>query len=72
MGVSARTARRAAIDLDRRRSHFSRTMYRVDSNDPHSYDLVLDSHALGLPIVAEILVRTIEAGGLPKVAPATA
>lgn len=67
LGVSVRTARRAAIDLDRRRSHFVRTMYRVDANDPHSYDLVLDSNTLGLPIVAEIIVRTIEAGGLPKV-----
>ncbi len=67
LGVSVRTARRAAIDLDRRRWHFVRTMYRVDANDPHSYDLVLDSHSLGLPIAAEVIVRTIEAGGLPKV-----
>ncbi len=44
-------------------------MYRVDANDPHNYDLVLDSHALGLPIAAEVIVRTIEAGGLPRVAP---
>ncbi len=68
LGVSVRTARRAAIDLDRRRAHFARTMYRVDANDPHSYDLVLDSSTLGPPIVAEILVKTIEAGGLPKIA----
>jgi cytidylate kinase len=67
MGVSVRTARRAARDLDRRRDHFVRTMYRVDARDPHNYDLVLDSQSLGLPIVAEILVRTIEAGRLPKI-----
>ena len=66
MGVSVRTARRAARDLDRRRAHFVRTMYRVDANDPHNYDLVLDSESLGLPIAAEILMRTIEAGRLPK------
>jgi cytidylate kinase len=66
MGVSVRTARRAARDLDRRRDHFVRTMYRVDANDPHNYDLVLDSQSLGLPIVAESLVRTVEAGRLPK------
>ena len=62
LGVSVRTARRAARDLDRRRSHFARTMYRLDPDDPHNYDLVLDSDSLGLPIVAEILVRTVEAG----------
>lgn len=66
MGVSVKTARRAAIDLDRRRAHFVRTMYRVDSADPHNYDLVLDSESLGPPIVAEVIVRAIEAGGLLK------
>ena len=68
MGVSVRTARRAARDLDRRRDHFVRTMYRVDASDPHNYDLVLDSQSLGLPVVAEILARTIEAGRVPKLA----
>ena len=62
MGVSNRTARRAAIDLDRRRVHFVRTMHRFDAIDPHNYDLVFDSESLGLPVVAEILVATIEAG----------
>ncbi len=71
MGVSVRTARRAARDLDRRRAHFVRTMYRVDADDAHTYDLVLDSHALGLPIAAEIITRAIEAGRLPKAAAAT-
>ena len=71
MGVSVRTARRAAIDLDRRRAHFVRTMYRFDAYDPHNYDLVLDSDSLGLPIAAEIIVKAVEAGRLPKVAPGT-
>ncbi|MFO0908267.1 MAG: cytidylate kinase-like family protein [Isosphaeraceae bacterium] len=68
MGVSFRTARRAAQDLDRRRTHFERTMYRVDSNDPHNYDLVLDSDSLGLTIAAEILIRAIEVGSPHKTA----
>ena len=71
MGVSVRTARRAARDLDRRRAHFVRTMYRLDENDPHNYDLVLDSQSLGLPIAAEIIVRTVEAGRVPKIASLT-
>ena len=62
MGVSVRTARRAARDLDRRRFHFDRTMYRARSNDPHNFDLVLDSESLGLEIAAEILVHAVEAG----------
>jgi cytidylate kinase len=62
MGVSVRTARRAARDLDRRRLHFDRTMYRARSNDPHNFDLVLDSESLGLEIATEILVHAIEAG----------
>ena len=62
LGVSVRTARRAARDLDRRRTQFERTMYRVDSNDPHLYDLVIDSHSLGLAISAEVVIKAVEAG----------
>jgi cytidylate kinase len=62
MGVSARTARRAARDLDRRTLKFARVMYHVDAADPHHYDLVLDSHSLGLNIAAELIVRAVEAG----------
>jgi cytidylate kinase len=68
MGVSVRTARRAARDLDRRRTQFERTMYRVDPNDPHNYDLVLDSHSMGLSIAAEVILSAVEAGQ-PKVKP---
>lgn len=68
MGVSVRTARRAARDLDRRRLHFDRTMHRVDSADPHNYDLVLDSNSLGLTIASEVIVRAIEAGHPPRLA----
>src|SRR4051794_40529564 len=66
MGVSVRTARRAARGLDRRRLHFDRTMHRADSAAPHNYDLVLDSNSLGLSIAGEINVRTIEAGLPPS------
>ncbi len=62
MGVSPRTARRAARDLDRRRAQFARTMYRVDPSDAHNYDLVLDSDSLGLPMAAELIARAVELG----------
>ena len=62
MGVSVRTARRAAKDLDARRAAFDRTMHRMSSSDPHNYDIVLDSHSLGLEIAAEVIFRAIDAG----------
>lgn len=62
MGVSLRTARRAARDLDARTLKFARTMYRVDAADPHHYDLVLDSHSLGLTVVVDLIARTVESG----------
>jgi len=62
MGVSLRTARRAARDLDRRRAQFDRTMHRARSNDPHNFDMVLDTESLGLEIAAEILVHAVVIG----------
>jgi cytidylate kinase len=71
LGVSVRTARRAARDLDRRRLQFDRTMYRVNSADPKNYDLVLDSDSLTLPIAAEVIIRAVEAGMPPLASKAT-
>jgi cytidylate kinase len=62
LGVSPRTARRLAIDLDRRRRKFARTMFRVDDTDPHEYDLVIDTESVGLPIACELIARAVEAG----------
>lgn len=69
MGVSLRTARRAARDMDRRTRKFVRVMYHADAADPHLYDLVLDSHSLGLDIATELLVKAVEAGRPPEAAP---
>ncbi len=62
MGVSVRTARRAARDLDRRRAQFNRTMHRADPKDPHNFDMVLDTASLSLEIAAEVVVRAVEVG----------
>ena len=62
LGVSIRTARRAARDLDRRRAHFTRVMHHTDVNDPHNYDFVVDSDSLGLAMTAELIVVSIEFG----------
>jgi cytidylate kinase len=37
-------------------------MHRVNSADPHQYDMVLDSHSLGLDIAVEVIARAVEAG----------
>ncbi len=63
MGVSPRTARRAARELDRRRAHFDRTMHRANPNDAHNFDLVLNTDSLGLEIAAEIVTSAVRAGG---------
>lgn len=70
MGVSVRTARRAAKDLDARRAAFDRTMHRMNSADPHNYDMVLDTQGLGPEIVTEVIVRAVEAGRPPSFRPA--
>jgi cytidylate kinase len=66
MGVSIRTARRAARDLDHRAEKFVRTLHRADPTDPHQYDLVLDTQSLGLTIAVELIVRAVEAGRPPS------
>ena len=71
MGVSVRTARRAARDLDRRRAQFDRTMHRADPNDPHHFDLVLETASLGLDICRRGR-RSCGRGGRPGALPATA
>jgi cytidylate kinase len=62
LGVSVRTARRAARDLDRRSARFIRALHRADPNDPHIYDLVLDTQSLGLSITVDVLATAVESG----------
>jgi cytidylate kinase len=62
MGVSPRTAKRAARELDRRRAQFDRTMHRANPNDAHNFDLVLNTESLGLEIAAEIVSSAVRAG----------
>ena len=62
MGVSVRTARRAARDLDRRRTQFDRTMHRANPNDPHNFDMVLDTASLSLEIAAEVIAHAVVVG----------
>lgn len=65
MGVSQRTARRAAKDLDRRRRQFDWSLYRKESNDPHNYHMTLDSTALGIQLCTDLITLAI-IRGLPS------
>ena len=67
MGVSPRTARKAAMDRDRRSAKFVKTLHRVDIDDPHLYDLVLETSSLGLTIATELIVMAVEMGRPMKV-----
>ena len=60
--LGLRTARRAARELDRRRAQFDRTMHRANPNDPHNFDLVLNTDSLGLEIAAEMVISAVAAG----------
>lgn len=66
MGVTPRTAKRAARDLDRRRKQFDWALYRKDSDDPHHYHMTLDTTTLGIALCVDVItlavVRGIPAG----------
>lgn len=62
MGVSQRTARRAAKDLDRRRRQFDWSLYRKNSDDPLNYHMTLDTTALGIPLCTDLITLAIIRG----------
>ncbi|ADV64218.1 hypothetical protein Isop_3662 [Isosphaera pallida ATCC 43644] len=62
LGVSLRTAKRAARDLDDRRNRFARLQLGVDPTQAHHYDLILNSDRLGLELAAELVIGLVEAG----------
>jgi len=62
MGVTHRTARRMARDLDRRRNQFDWSIHRKNSADPHNYHMTLDTVALGLPMCVDLITLAIVRG----------
>ena len=59
MGVSPRTARRAARELDRRRAQFDRTMHRANPTTRTTSTWCSIPTALGLEIAAEIVTSAV-------------
>ena len=62
LGVSARTARRAARDLDRRRRQFDWALYRKESDDPLNYHMTLNSTSMGIPLCVDLITLAIVRG----------
>jgi cytidylate kinase len=58
-GVSEDEARRHLAAADRTRDAYVRRLYRTDAADPRHYHLVIDSTALPLDTVTEIILRAL-------------
>jgi cytidylate kinase len=58
-GIGLEEARRHMSTADRARTAYVRRLYRADSADPRYYHLVIDSTAIPLDVVTEIIVRAL-------------
>ena len=58
-GISEDEARRHLAAADRTRDAYVRRLYRTDPADPRHYHLVIDSTALPLDAVTEIILRAL-------------
>lgn len=59
-GLGEKEARERLKDNDRARAAYVRHFYRCDPNDPKHYHVVIDSTALPLPVVTDMIVRAAE------------
>lgn len=64
-GISEDEARRHQPAADRARTVYVRRLYRADPADPRHYHLVIDSTALPLDAVVEIVLRALSAFPAP-------
>jgi hypothetical protein len=60
-GISVDQARRHLEAADRARDTYVRRLYRTDPADPRHYHLVIDSTALPLDAVTELILRALSA-----------
>lgn len=59
--ISAELARRHMDAADRARTAYVRRLYRADPADPRHYHLVIDSTAIPLDVVTEIILQALAA-----------
>jgi cytidylate kinase-like protein len=69
-GISENEARRHLAAADRARDAYVRRLYRTDPADPRHYHLVIDSTALPLDTVTEIILSALSAAPSPLAAAA--
>lgn len=62
-GIGAEEARRHLLAADRARDTYVRRLYRADAGDPRHYHLMIDSTALPLEAVTEVILRALESFG---------
>ncbi|MGH3171319.1 MAG: AAA family ATPase [Trebonia sp.] len=71
-GVSDEEARRRMSTADRARTAYVRRLYRADPADPRLYHLVIDSTAMPLEVVTEIILRALSSFEVPLAVRGTA
>ena len=64
-GITQEEARRHMDAADRARDAYVRRLYRCDPADPHHYHLMIDSTALPLDTVVEVIVQALAASPTP-------
>jgi cytidylate kinase len=69
-GVTHDEARRHLDTADRARTAYVRRLYRADPADTRHYHLVIDSTALPLPAVVEVILQALSSFPAPAMAPA--
>ena len=67
-GISEAEARRHLDAADRARDAYVRRLYRTDPADPRHYHLVIDSTALPLDAVTELILRALSRSSAPLAA----
>lgn len=60
-GLDRRAAERWVVAMDRDREAFVRRHFHHDPSDPTAFDLVLNTHTLGLDGAAEVIVSAVRA-----------
>jgi hypothetical protein len=68
-GITQEQARRHMDAADRARDAYVRRLYRCDPANPHHYHLMIDSTALPLDTVVEVIVRALAPAAAPVPAP---
>ena len=67
--ISAEQARQHQKAADRARTAYVRHLYHADATDPRYYHLVIDSTAIPLDAVVEVILRALSAFPAPLAAP---